>query len=100
LPVRDETESLNSVDDSVVEIDALGEFEPFLSSLYPRSLSDFWRPEAKRLNSVPLLVSVGFVIGADMLDVPRRPCEMVLTGIGERGEGPSLSYGTDLSFRS
>jgi hypothetical protein len=99
LSIREETESLYSVDDSAVETDALGEFELFLSSPCIRSLSDFWRVTAKRLNSVPLVVRVGLVIGADMLDV-RRPCEIVLTGIGERGEGPNLSYGTDLSFRS
>lgn len=59
---------------------------------------------ANKLNSVPLDRD-GFVIGAEMTDVvfgipPRKPCETVPTGTGERGAGPSLSYGTERSLRS
>lgn len=43
------------------------------------------------------------MMGAEMTEdigAPRKPCEIVPTGIGDRGEGPSLSYGTERSSRS
>jgi hypothetical protein len=43
------------------------------------------------MKSEPSVLSVGLVMGAEILVVPRRPWEMVFTGMGERGEGPSLS---------
>lgn len=54
------------------------------------------------LSSVPFAVRVGFVIGADItavLGAFRRPCDTVPTGIGERGEGASLSYGIEDSSK-
>lgn len=52
---------------------------------------------------MPFAVRVGLVIGAEMAEVVgalRRPCETVPTGIGERGDGPNLSYGMDDPSRS
>lgn len=47
---------------------------------------------AWRLNSVPSLVSVGFVAGADICEaLALRPWEIVPTGIGDLLAGPSLS---------
>lgn len=56
----------------------------------------------KTLSSVPFVVRLGFVIGAEitLLAFPLSPWFVVPTGIGVRGEGPSLWYGTDRSFRS
>jgi hypothetical protein len=41
-------------------------------------------------------------MGAEMTEDigPRRPCEIVPTEMGDRGEGASLSYGTERSSRS
>ena len=43
------------------------------------------------MSSVPSEVRVGFVSGAEMTDEPRRPWDMVPTGMGEREGGPSWS---------
>jgi hypothetical protein len=61
-----------------------------------RSFSGLRRCKEKKLNSFPSAVSVGLVIGAEIVE-GERPCETV---IGERGDGPSWSYGTDRSLRS
>jgi hypothetical protein len=90
---KDAIESVYRVDDSAVKTEPFGEFGRCLSSrteAYACSLSAFCRLIENGTNSVPLAVRVGLDIGAEML-VPRRPCETVLTGMGERGEGPSLS---------
>lgn len=52
---------------------------------------------ANLLSSVPLEVSVGFVIGADIIPtpLPRSPWEVLPTGTGARGDGANLSYGTE-----
>ena len=104
-----EDDSLYSVDESVVLTEVVGDpgravFTSFARA-YARSLSVllFWI--AYKLNSAPFAVRFGFVMGAEMADVVvglplRRPCEIVPTGTGDRGEGPSLSYGTDRSLRS
>jgi hypothetical protein len=57
------------------------------------------------LRSVPSIVSVGFVMGAEMVPMPKppdvalSPCEMVLTCIGER-PAFTRSYGIDRSTSS
>lgn len=59
---------------------------------------------ACKLNCMPSLVNVGFVMGAEIADafvvLVRRPCDTVQTGIGDLLAGPSLSYGTERSVRS
>lgn len=95
---REDDESEYKVDESVVDIELLGEFgRPFSSVAVLRC--DFWRPAAYMLNSVPSEVRVGFVMGAEMT-VSRMPCETESTVTGERRAGLNLSYGTELSFRS
>jgi hypothetical protein len=99
----DGNDSEYRVEESAVDIELLGECGRARiseSRFEERSRSVFERPIEKTLNSVPSSVRVGFVMGAEMVLAPRRPCETVLTGTGERGDGPSLSYGTDLSLRS
>lgn len=66
------TDSLNSVDESSVLNEACGELERRLVTLaaaYARSLSALVRCMLFMLSSVPLAVSVGFVIGAEIVEV-------------------------------
>jgi hypothetical protein len=79
---------LYSVDKSSATNEAWGELERRVGALveaYEPSLSALVRCMVWRLRAVPLAVSVGFVIGAEMVETPSgRP-----TGIG--GPGGSLS---------
>ena len=98
------SESLNSVAESVVDMDALGEpGRPYeLGSRYARSLSARCLTIVYLFISVPFAVSVGLVMGAEItaLGLLRSPCDTVFTVTGERDAGPSLWYGTDRSLRS
>lgn len=70
----DSVDSLRWVEESSVMIDALGEPERGLTALaalaYARSRSALMRCMVRTLRSVPLVVSVGFVAGAEILAVP------------------------------
>jgi hypothetical protein len=60
-----------------------------LAAAYARSRSTLERCNVRMLISVPLVVSVGFVVGAEMLEeTDVRP---IVTG----GPGGTLSYGTE-----
>jgi hypothetical protein len=86
-------DSLRRVEESsVTREDALGEPERVLGALaaaYARSRSALERCNVRRLRSVPLVVNVGFVVGAEILEVT----EVLLTVTG--GPGRTLSYGTE-----
>ena len=59
---------------------------------YVRSLSERARRIACRLNSVPSVVRVGFVAGAEIAEIlVRRPWEIVPTGIGDLLAASNLS---------
>ena len=86
-------DSLWRVEESSVTRDALGEPERGMAALaavaYARSRSALVRCIVRRLSSVPLVVRVGFVAGAEILAAAvGRP-----TAIG--GPGRTLSYGTE-----
>lgn len=75
------------VKDSLVEIDSLDESCRKCRS-YRLSLSNLLRCIVNLFNSVPEVVSAGFVFGAD---IPFNPWLIVPTGIGEREGTESLS---------
>ena len=81
------------MEESSVNRDAFGEPERVLGVLaaaYARSRSALERCIVRTLRSVPLVVSVGFVVGAEMLEAADcRP--LTVTG----GPGRTLSYGTE-----
>lgn len=80
------------MEESSVTRDALGEPERVMGALaaaYARSRSTLERCSVRRLRSVPMVVSVGFVVGAEMFEeTDVRP---IVTG----GPGGTLSYGTE-----
>ena len=85
-------DSLYSVEESSVANEACGEPERWVGApaeAYARSLSALVRCMVRRLRSVPLVVSVGFVTGAEMFEAATGR----LTGMG--GPAGTLSYGTE-----
>ena len=102
--VAELSESVNNVEESAVEIEALGDpgRPNWLPSRYARSRSSRCFDTENLFISVPFAVSVGFVIGADIMapGLDLRPCDTVFTVTGDREGGPSLWYGTERSLRS